>query len=154
MSAAVVKGLTLWQPWAWCITRQGKRIENRPWHPWKGVTHVLLHAGKTYDKDAEMDICDELDLPYFSLPPEAHLQSAVIGTARIIGCIHSVEETAFVPGFEKQDVWWSGPHGWMLDDVRALEDPVPCAGALGLWTPPADVLRLVLVQVGPLEVPR
>jgi hypothetical protein len=36
--------------------------------------------------------------------------------------------------------WWMGGHGLILDDVEALDEPIPCNGRLGLWTPPDDVL--------------
>lgn len=116
----IIKGLTLWQPWAWAIAWKGKRVENRPWHPWRGVTHL-----------------------------QAHVSAAIVAVARLAGCWHSQHS----PPAEQQ-VWWSGPHGWALDDVRPLVEPVPCRGAMGLWTPPTDVLRRVLEQVGPLELPR
>lgn len=44
------------------------------------------------------------------------------------------------------DLWWAGPVGWLLDDVVAI-DPVPCRGALGLWSMPADVEAVVRERV-------
>lgn len=42
----------------------------------------------------------------------------------------------------------AGPIGWVLADVIALPEPVPCRGAQGLWTLPDDVERRVMAQVG------
>ena len=38
--------------------------------------------------------------------------------------------------------WWMGDHALILDKVEAVH-PVPCKGALGLWTPPDNVLEQV-----------
>jgi hypothetical protein len=40
-----------------------------------------------------------------------------------------------------------GPYGWLLEDVVALRETVPCKGAQGLWTVPPDVAARVLEQV-------
>ena len=32
-----------------------------------------------------------------------------------------------------------GRSAWLLAEIRALPQPIPCRGALGLWTVPADV---------------
>jgi hypothetical protein len=34
-----------------------------------------------------------------------------------------------------------GRFAWSLEDVRALDEPAECRGALGLWDVPADLLR-------------
>lgn len=40
-----------------------------------------------------------------------------------------------------------GRWGWVLTDVRRLPDPVPCRGALGLWTVPVDVAARLAAQL-------
>jgi hypothetical protein len=42
--------------------------------------------------------------------------------------------------------WFFGPVGYVLRDVIALPTPVPCKGALGFWTLPADVDAKVRAQ--------
>lgn len=44
--------------------------------------------------------------------------------------------------------WYMGQVGWVLDEVVTLPKPVPCRGAQGLWTLPADVESAVLAQLG------
>jgi hypothetical protein len=39
------------------------------------------------------------------------------------------------------------PVGWVLDDVIALDEPVPCPGAQGLWQLPIDVEARVRAQI-------
>lgn len=41
-----------------------------------------------------------------------------------------------------------GQYHWRLANVRALPEPVPCKGALGLWTLPDDVEAAVAAQLG------
>ncbi len=36
------------------------------------------------------------------------------------------------------DRWWTGPYGWLLDEVVAIE-PIACVGARGLWPVPERV---------------
>ena len=44
--------------------------------------------------------------------------------------------------------WFFGPVGYVLRDVVALPEPVPCKGALGFWRLPTDVERAVRGQLG------
>lgn len=37
--------------------------------------------------------------------------------------------------------WYFGPVGWVLEDVRPLDEPIPCRGAQGLWTVPDEIAR-------------
>ena len=50
-----LRGLTLWQPWAWAIAHGGKRIENRPWRPWPSIVGELIaiHAAARVDVATE-----------------------------------------------------------------------------------------------------
>lgn len=36
-------------------------------------------------------------------------------------------------------IWWCGPVGWLLADVRRVAPVIECSGAQGLWTLPEDV---------------
>lgn len=45
-----------------------------------------------------------------------------------------------------EDPWWVGPVGWYFRDLVAIE-PVPCKGAQGLWSLPADVDASVALAV-------
>jgi hypothetical protein len=40
-----------------------------------------------------------------------------------------------------------GRYAWAIRNVRRLRNPVPCKGAQGLWTVPAEIEALVLEQV-------
>lgn len=43
--------------------------------------------------------------------------------------------------------WWIGPVGWLLDDVRALAEPVAAKGFQKVWTLDAETTAQVLAQI-------
>lgn len=127
MSATLptVRALTLWQPWATCIVRGTKRIENRSWGTdYRGL--LLIHAGKTLDLRAHQV---PLTRPFLRRPLPF---GAILAVARLIGC-------------HPDDGWcslWAQPGGWHwhIADVTPLSRPIPYPGERGLWTPPAELL--------------
>lgn len=124
----MIYGITLQQPWAWCIAHAGKRIENRTWRPWcDNGTYLAIHAGKTIDRESVEDLRSH----GIEVPPQFETSVAV---AQLEGCAQS--DTG-VP--EDQLEWWSGPFAWLLCNV-VLIDPLPCRGMQGLWTIPPPVL--------------
>lgn len=126
-----LRALTLWQPMAWAISDYTKRVENRPWKPWKGIREIAIHAGLTYHAPHAEQIADAfgVEVPKRDAVP----QGAIVAVALVAGYICEEDEGA--P--ELTDPWFSGPYGWLLENVRKLS-PVPCRGAQGLWSvPPA-----------------
>jgi hypothetical protein len=41
-----------------------------------------------------------------------------------------------------------GRYAWLLDDIAALAEPVPCRGSLSLWRVPAEVEAQIRAQLG------
>ena len=124
----MIRGITLYQPMAWAIAAGHKRIENRRWKPWGGVTHLAVHAGQKYDR-RYVDFIEGLGV---AVPERAELVfGAVIAVARLAGYVEV-----------SSDPWFTGPYGWLLADVVAVE-PIACPGALGLWQLPQAVLERV-----------
>lgn len=131
-------GLTLYQPWAWGVSRGLKDIENRPWAPSPSRcppgTYIAIHAGMTYDQDGSFKmaaILERLGLPPI---PASVAQGAVVGVARFDGVVRGAP-----PPEIAQPAWFFGPVGWVLRDAIAIE-PVKCFGSRGLW-PLSDVLE-------------
>lgn len=129
-------GLTIWQPWAWLITHNTKRVENRGWRPPdKAIGQYLaLHAGKTLEPGVQawlwsqgISVIIPADLP----------AGAVVGVARLTGVVSMASQLPV-----EQQPWFAGPFGWTLSDVVAIE-PVECAGSQGLWRLPPAVLAEV-----------
>ena len=122
-----IKGLTLWQPWAWCVAAAGKRIENRTWKPPRARMGewLAIHAGQKFDPTAARQLAE---LGFEELPAEASRKGAIVAVARLVAVVE-----------DSNDPWFCGPVGWVLDDVKRIQ-PLPCAGSQGLWTLPDPVL--------------
>lgn len=131
--------ITVQRPWAWAIAHSTKRVENRVWKPTIPVgSYLAIHAGKTWDDNAAfvMETIDGVELPPYTSDAHALGIVAVARLAKVIDC--SRED---VP--EDQKPWTCGPFAWLLDDVVALDTPVACAGARGLWPVEGALLESV-----------
>jgi hypothetical protein len=146
-----MKAITVRQPWAWAIMHGGKLIENRTglgmWQPAVG-RRVAIHAGKEWSRRGEESRL--IALAYGGArsyrPPRPTspgiVLAGVIGTVRVVdvhrehgGCCQPWGESSYAPvgGPVRVDVVHL-----VLEDPRSC-DPIPCRGALGLWTLPEDV---------------
>jgi hypothetical protein len=110
------RALTVRQPWAWAIIHAGKDIENRSWSNRYVIGTIAVHAG------VGMDSLDEL--PRGVRRPKAPelVRGAIIGVVdvgRVVKRHHSK--------------WFRGPLGWVLENPRAIAEPIRCKGRLGLW---------------------
>ena len=128
--------LSIRQPWAWAIVHAGKRHENRSWSTaYRGP--IAIHASKWWQAQEALDQFASVQyaagvtgvaLPPITLRTLRDATGGIVGTARIVDCV------------EKSDSpWFVGPFGFVLDDVKALPEIIPCKGALGLFNVPADV---------------
>lgn len=136
-----MKGITLTQPWASAIALGYKRVETRSWRTsYRGP--LLIHAAKGFPAEARAFAAEELALGRGVNPPPL---SAIVAVANLV-YIEQTETTALlVSGLERHYGDYSdGRYAWHLEDIRALPEPIPCRGALGLWTPPDEVIRVVL----------
>lgn len=131
-----ILGLSLIQPWAFSICLLGKRVENRTWKPWCPIgTYLAIHAGKKTDWEAVNDLRRE----GLAVPDRMPL-GQIVGVARLADVIDRQIDGP-PPG---QEMWFSGPWGWVLDHVVPIQ-PVPCKGRQGLWRLPEEVLAEVRV---------
>jgi hypothetical protein len=144
--------LTLHQPWAWAIAHGGKRIENRTWTPPKWIIgqRIAIHAGKTLDKEAAEDLlywrgggtCFGRHGPaVLEDPPGQYTLGAFVAVATVKGYVTTIGEQ------HPQAGWFCGPRGWVLDDVVALGEPVPCRGRQKLWVVPGPELEQIEKQL-------
>ena len=118
-----MKCLSVQQPWAWAIIHGPKRIENRS-RPFSHRGPLLIHAGKS-----------RIQLGNYGEgePPESQLVfGAIIGIVDVIGC------TDFV---DLENRFAEGPFCLLLENPRALANPIPWKGQLGLFEVP-DALFL------------
>lgn len=157
-----MKALTVWRPWSDAIVRGPKRVENRTWPPFVVGGRIAIHAGKRYQ---DLDNASEWPWPAGFVPPhEVDSPTGIVGVARLVGALDVRHGRRYLQRADDadrarldaldRDPWWAGPVGWLLDDVVAIE-PVPCRGAMGLWTVPAavaaEVVRRVAVAVTPSQ---
>jgi hypothetical protein len=165
-----MRALTLTQPYAGLVAAELKPIENRSRSMIRREdfgTPFALHASREIDDEAfamiyriapELRIrCaeDRAKSRWYQL---AGITSAVIAVATIDRCVMLDRDNPRVPAFrdlhtrEVADLgargrWFAGPIGYVLRDVHALAEPVPCAGRQGFWSLSADVEARVVEQV-------
>jgi hypothetical protein len=115
--------LTIKSPWAQLVTQGVKDVENRGWYTsYRGPLYI--HAGKGIDKDA--------------MAAHGHLLSGEYPSGAIIGLVDVIDCV------QDSDSEWAeaGSWHWILANARALPEPVPAKGQLGLWTLDDETARL------------
>jgi len=114
-----MKALSIRQPWAWLILNAGKDIENRRWYTsYRGP--ILIHAATTLDRDGYAYLRHER---HIHMPrTEEYECGGFVGTARIIHCVRY-----------HTSIWFDGPYGFVLADVKPLPKFIPYRGRLGLF---------------------
>lgn len=138
-----LRALTVRQPWAWAIANGEKPVENRNQPlPGKFLGEVVaIHAGKGRIDDGA--VATVANRARRALDPAALVTGAIMGFGRLAGSIRRRSELKKAGDRE----WFHGPHGWLVDDVVLLDEPVPCAGQLGFWRVPRHVLSKLRAQV-------
>ena len=145
-----MQALTIFNPWAWAISRGLKLIENRTWVPnWrllKDGEDLAIHSSVRPPTRADFyelariarECGRENDLEPASSNAfhPAYGQGRVIAVVRLRGIAHSIADVPL-----EQRPWWRGPKAWLLEEVRQLSiGHLPVVrGQQGLWTLPADV---------------
>ena len=147
-ATVTLQALTLKQPWPalMLLDEQPKRIENRDYPPPRKLIggYLALHGGRLpsgkaafdearrdlewvdeYIFEAEDNAWDDRDILSICVP-------GIYAVARVLDVVTASD-----------DLWFTGPFGWVLGDFTALEPPVPCKGAQGLWYVPQEALALV-----------
>jgi len=126
-----IKVLSVRQPWAHAIihgTGQGwKDVENRSWSTaYHGP--LFIHAGLS---KSEMPIAK--DIGYAGDEPFCF--GRIIGVVDLLDCVDSEVPPGPQVYGESQWAGWGSDYYWLLSNPRPLDDPIPCKGALGLFTP-------------------
>lgn len=161
MAHDTMRGLSLKQPWLYAITDLGKRVENRTWTPpiYMMGERIALHASKTKSK-AEWIAAEKI---YGQAITKDVPTGAIVATAVIVNWIDDKYQTGWFPEighpdkdlWKKQEKWFFGPFGWILDLVHELDEPIPCKGMLGLWQVSPSLVEEInrqLVRDGFLKV--
>lgn len=138
-----MKALTIQQPWAWAIIRGGKSVENRSTR-WQYRGPLAIHAGKGWAGDDALAKVDQLtDAP---INTGGFILGAIIGVVDLIDVHHSLSNacTCGSNPWAERAVNASGyyPIHLVLANPRPVR-PIPCKGALGLWTVPDDIAAVL-----------
>lgn len=123
--------LTVRQPWAWAIVHGQKDVENRSRNiagDYRGP--VLIHAGSAWDWDTKLGVIETPHPTSVSL-----VRGAIIGVVDLVDS-HPVESCCQ----QQHDGDWLVCSEWaersgfhlVLENPRALDEPIPYKGALGL----------------------
>jgi hypothetical protein len=161
-----MRALTLTQPWAGLVASGLKLVENRPRSILRREDfgqRFALHASRVIDEPVYRrirEIAPELHLDEHLTEEQlplwyrlSRVTSAVIGVATVERAViewrdGSIVDRHGVNGGPVVDLgdqrrWFFGEVGYVLRDVQPLAEPVPCRGALGFWTLPAEVAARV-----------
>ena len=141
-----MKCLTVQQPWAWAIIHGGKDVENRT-QLWSYRGPLAIHAGNQWSHRGEASdlIQQARQREHGSMPQWQFTTVAILGVVDLVDTHRAVGDCC--------QPW--GEHGYTsgnrhivhlrLENPRTLAEPIPCRGALGLWTPPADIIEQLRV---------
>lgn len=121
--------LTLQRPWGWLIMHREKDVENRSW-PTKHRGELAIHQGKGVDPDAR---------DFVRPDAESMTVGGILGTVVVVGCHQSDPGCCTSPWAVRRPGMWH----WELTDPRALREPVPASGRLGLWPVTGETAMVV-----------
>lgn len=172
-----LRAATLTQPWAGLVASGIKPIENRDRNiagPDLFGKRVAIHASREIDEDVYARIIDidgdayratyldrsdgmlvaaiDTSSRWYKL---SRITSAIIGVAtlaaKIVGddpdTLHAAREHLGALAGTGALKWYFGPIGYILTDIIALPEPVPCKGALGFWRVPHDKRDAIYAQL-------
>lgn len=149
-----MKAITIWPEWAWAICHLGKDVENRSWVIPPGL--YCLHAGSRFNGEGNRPQHKEAGL--LSVWNTAHKQRLTVDQANTLSALEFVSPdmpTSSVVGLIRvtghtnylRQEQWTRSMGWAapgqianhLELIHTLPTPIPCKGALGLWTVPDNI---------------
>ncbi|OMB79250.1 ASCH domain-containing protein [Mycolicibacterium conceptionense] len=162
-----MRAITVRQPWAWQIINQGKNIENRTRNiagKYRGP--VAIHAGLQPDKEALRRLPKRA--PEWVTAPRVFDYGVILGVVDLVD-VHEAHThltrrdgpMLVGPAEHCCTSGWAEPGSWHLVlanprpvSANPVADPgIPCRGALGLWTPPPDIVARLDALTAPVVEP-
>ena len=148
-----MKAISLWQPWASAIPLGYKRIETRGWKTnYRGP--LAIHAAKRWAPDQREFASVQMRLG--RLPKRIPL-GAIVAICRIVDCIPTDEimsqrirygVTAIERIYGNYD---AGRYAWLLEDIRALPEPIGFRGGQGFFNVPDELLPADMLPKGLID---
>lgn len=150
-----MKAITLWQPWASLVATGAKKIETRGW-PTKYRGPLAIHAAQKWNEELESLLSywefqgglaplvgKPLDLTgnTWAGVQAKHLpKSVIVCTCNLIDCIPTDNLTLKEIRHEQYfGDFTPGRFGWILDNIKPLEKPIPAKGSQGFWDWEGDI---------------
>lgn len=126
-----MKAVSIHQPWAWAILEAKplpKDIENRTWKSqYKGTLYI--HAGGS---KASMRYLSFVKRLAHNVPDDFTF-GAIVGRVELVDYIR-----------DSKSPWAEDDWHWVLSNPESIATPIPCKGALSLWTPPMEIQEQIL----------
>ena len=122
--------LTIRQPWAWAIIHGGKDVENRVRNiagDYRGP--VAIHAGLTIEYHTVMPL---EAVAIADRRPASYPTGVIIGVVDLVDVHHETSDRCGDSSGLCSDWGEPGAHHLVLANPRALDEPLPYKGALGL----------------------
>lgn len=157
-----MKALSMRQPWAWLVVKGIKSMEMRTWGTrYRGS--LLIHASGKWDLGSST-VMGTIRKSHLVSPFKlANGNDNVNGykyTGGIVGMVdltgikvfnaaYEIKEARrqhLVPGLEAMANHYNFI-GWEFIHAQQFDEPIPCKGALRLWTPPQEVINEVKEQL-------
>ncbi len=153
--AAMMKAISIRQPWCWLIAEGIKPVENRNGASIAGQARasvgerVAIHASAGFDATAERQTGEVLQsLGYMEGEPTPEKVARITPVVQAIarGCGHIIATAIIDRVIEHGDGDPLNTNEWRTEDRFGIVwrdvvkvEQVPCKGALGLWTVPDGV---------------
>lgn len=153
-----MRAITVRQPWAWAIVHGGKDVENRSRNiagSYRGP--VAIHAGLAFDNQAA-DTSPFVQAWHEVWPtkhpatcdPRIVPQGAIIGVVDLVDAhpashvdSHTSPDGVTVNRSCCQPWGMLNHHHLVLKNPRALKNPIPAKGKLGLWKPGQELIEAI-----------
>ncbi len=142
-----MQAISLIQPWAQLVVLGSKRIETRSW-PTKHRGVIAIHASKGFPNAAQFlarehpafvhALGDSWSWERDNLP-----RGEIVGTVEVTDCLPT--EKADEIGLYSHHAEYAfgdysaGRYMWLLANPVMWDEPIPCRGALKIWTVPEGI---------------
>jgi hypothetical protein len=139
-----VKCLSLLQPWATLVAIGEKKIETRSWNThYRGP--LAIAASKRFSNESIFAL---LIPPFWNVLESAGYRQvedypvgSILCVCDLVDVVRITADNDPLAPERSFGNYTPGRYAWHLANVRALPEPIPAKGALGLWVPDAPVME-------------